>query len=126
MSLQAQARQAGGEVNALLGIHEVMILCAWKFRDALTSTGTPVISQWRAWGGIQTDLDRMSGTHTQWLANLPAMAIIGDTLLVHADTRGYRHAREPGCRSLDLRGRHMHQCGWGHLPRQPRVRVRAD
>lgn len=94
ISLQAEARRAGGDVNALLGNHEMMILCAYKFRDALTSTGMSVIDLWRMWGGTDTDLERMNDIHADWLAGLPAMAMLDDTLLLHADAMFYvEHGR---------------------------------
>lgn len=94
MSLQAEARLAGGDVNSLLGNHEMMILCAYYFGDALTSAGMPVMDQWRMWGGTQTDLERMNDDHANWLADLPSMARLDDTLLLHADAMFYvEHGR---------------------------------
>jgi len=39
MKLQRQAASAGGYVNSLLGNHELMILCAWVFRDLPSGKG---------------------------------------------------------------------------------------
>lgn len=89
MKLQEQARQQGGEVNALLGNHEMMILCARKFGDQPTSSGTPVTELWRMWGGNRSDLEQMQPIHAEWLARLPAMVRLDDTLLLHADAMFY-------------------------------------
>lgn len=97
MALQAEARAAGGAVQALLGNHEMMILCAWKFGDDVTSAGMRVIDQWQMWGGVPSDLARMTDRHAAWLARLPAMARLDDTLLLHADAMFYvDHGRTPG------------------------------
>jgi hypothetical protein len=93
-SLQAQAASAGGQVNALLGNHEMMILCAYRFGDELTSAGMRVFDQWITWGGVGTDLENMTDEHAAWLSALPAMAMSGDTLLIHADAMLYvEHGR---------------------------------
>ena len=89
MALQQQAGQRGGHVNALLGNHEMMILCARKFGDQPTSSGMPVTELWRMWGGNRRDLDRMRSVHADWLARLPAMVKLDDTLLLHADAIFY-------------------------------------
>lgn len=89
MSLQEQAEQAGGMVNAILGNHELMILCAWYFGDESTSTGTKVIDQWLTWGGVRSDLERLTPAHVEWIGHLPAMCKIGDRLLMHADAMLY-------------------------------------
>jgi hypothetical protein len=89
MALQVQAREHGGAVEALLGNHEMMILCAHQFGDDVTSAGMRVMDQWQMWGGIKSDLSRLSDVHVAWLRQLPAMLMIGDTLLLHADAMFY-------------------------------------
>jgi hypothetical protein len=96
MSLQEQARSHGGAVDALLGNHEMMMLCARKFRHTLTSAGMSVVDQWLLWGGNERDLDRLTDRHAEWLADRPAMRLLGDTLLLHADAMFYvEHGRNP-------------------------------
>lgn len=89
MSLQKEAEQAGGCVNSILGNHELMILCAWRFRDEVTSSGMKVIDQWLTWGGVESDLARLTEDHAAWISGLPALHKEGDRLLLHADAMLY-------------------------------------
>jgi hypothetical protein len=89
MSLQKKAAVVGGFVNSILGNHELMILCAFRFRDQITDQGISVVDQWLRWGGIESDLQTLDSIHTEWLEQLPAMAIEGDALLLHADAMIY-------------------------------------
>lgn len=89
MNLQNQASQSGGAVQCLLGNHELMILCAYRFRDQLTRSGQRVIDQWLSWGGVESDLQAFTQHHAAWIENLPAMAIISGALLIHADSMVY-------------------------------------
>ncbi|MBD3649623.1 MAG: metallophosphoesterase [Pseudomonadales bacterium] len=96
MSLQQEAARAGGYVNSILGNHELMILCAWRFRDRKTTGGMKVIDQWLTWGGVESDLTRMNETHVDWLKGLPAMVRLGSRLLLHADAMLYvNHGHTP-------------------------------
>jgi hypothetical protein len=90
MRLQTEARAAGGCVSALLGNHEPLILSALWMPDEPTSgpTGT-FYGDWKFNGGQDSDLRRLTYTHTDWLTRLPAMALIGDWLLLHADSTDY-------------------------------------
>jgi hypothetical protein len=56
IELQRQAQDSGGNVSALLGNHELMILCAYRFPHAVTDTGSSIIDLWERWGGIEADL----------------------------------------------------------------------
>ncbi|MCB1693299.1 MAG: metallophosphoesterase [Pseudomonadales bacterium] len=89
MRLQAEAAAAGGRVGALLGNHEMMMLCVHRFGDQVTSSGMRVVDQWRMWGGIESDLARLEDRHVRWLRELPMMAQVEDTLLIHADATFY-------------------------------------
>lgn len=89
MRLQKEAEAVGGMVNSLLGNHELMILCAWKFRDEQTAMGESVFDQWLRWGGIQSDYDGLNDSLVQWIQGLPAMVLEKDALLVHADAMLY-------------------------------------
>ncbi|MEV4348760.1 metallophosphoesterase [Actinoplanes sp. NPDC049596] len=87
-----QAAEAGGEVGALLGNHEVQLMAAHLFGT------TPVPGWdvpdgfrggWARFGGRDNDLRRLSGTHVSWIAARPAMAVLDDHLLIHSDTTAY-------------------------------------
>ena len=97
MSLQAQAADHGGEVGCLLGNHELMLLAAHlpagrKLR--LMQSGDDDVhalfrERWFGNGGKDADSSRLTDKHLEWIAKLPAMALINGHLLVHADTVGY-------------------------------------
>jgi hypothetical protein len=101
MTLQRQAAQAGGVVGCLLGNHELMLLAAH-----LPEGSTPHSAQveelaqqmfrerWTGNGGKESDSARLTGEHLAWIAALPAMARVGEHLLMHADTLGYRNYGE--------------------------------
>jgi hypothetical protein len=89
IKLQGQAIKDGGTVNSLLGNHELMILCAYYFQDHSTSANETVFDQWLRWGGIESDFEGLTDQHADWISNLPAMAIVEDSLLVHADAMLY-------------------------------------
>lgn len=89
MRLQQQALGSGGQVSALLGNHEMMLLCAWRFRDLPRETSTPLYDQWLRWGGIEADFDGFTQQHADWISDLPAMALVEDKLLMHADAMLY-------------------------------------
>ena len=89
MKLQQQAAAAGGGVSALLGNHELMILCAYRFPDAATNYGQSVTELWQQWGGVTEDLTRFTDEHAAFIETLPAMALIDENLLIHADSMVY-------------------------------------
>lgn len=89
MRLQREAAAAGGMVNSLLGNHELMILCAWRFRDRVTQDGETVFDQWLRWGGIESDFTDLSQRQVDWIQELPAMILEDDALLIHADAMLY-------------------------------------
>lgn len=89
MKLQTQARTVGGEVQSLLGNHEMMLLCVYRMHRISTDISDSVTTQWISWGGIQRDLELLTEAQADWLTALPAMTRLGDKLLVHADTLVY-------------------------------------
>jgi hypothetical protein len=97
MSLQEQAAEQGGEVGCLLGNHELMLLAAHLpegRRLRLMQNGEDDVhalfrERWYGNGGQDADSSRLTDEHLEWIARLPAMARIGDHLLMHADTVGY-------------------------------------
>jgi hypothetical protein len=82
MRLQAEAPRDGGEVLVVIGNHDVHLLAAHRF-------GGTAVEEWLAAGGIQADLDGLTGGHIDWLSQLPAMSLCEDLLLVHADALFY-------------------------------------
>lgn len=88
MRLQEQAAAAGGELVAVLGNHEVLLLGAYHFRD-----GTEAAAKWHRWwkinGGQDHDLDRLRVRQVMWLTFLPALVLRGSWLLAHADSIFY-------------------------------------
>jgi hypothetical protein len=92
MRLQREAEAAGspGGVRALMGNHEPLILSALWMPDLPTSgpAGT-FYGDWKFNGGIDADLQGLKAEHVEWIVNLPALARVGDWLLMHADTSDY-------------------------------------
>jgi hypothetical protein len=89
MDLQSQARDCGGEVQCILGNHEMMILCAYRMQQISTDLGARVKAQWLQWGGVDSDLSDLTEQQADWLAELPAMHLLNDYLLIHADALVY-------------------------------------
>ncbi len=89
MRLQHEAAAVGGAVHALLGNHEVLLLAAYRFGRRSTGLGSNFISRWKQNGGNPKDLKKLTMHHLEWLAALPPMALVEDTLLVHADASLY-------------------------------------
>lgn len=98
MSLQRQAADAGGQVGCLLGNHELMLFTAHLpggrvlrlvDPDAEPDAHAMFRERWFGNGGKSADSTRLTDEHLAWLAGLPAMALVGQHLLVHADTQGY-------------------------------------
>lgn len=99
ISLQQQAAAAGGEVGCLLGNHELMLMTAHlntgrRLRlldaDRAGDPHTVFRERWLGNGGKSADSIRFEPRHLAWIAGLPAMAMVGEHLLMHADTLGYR------------------------------------
>jgi hypothetical protein len=78
-------QDAPGQVKALLGNHDLLILGALRLPGAPTSgpSGT-MYKDWMRNGGEPSDLARLTPAHVEWLLTLPAMAHEGDVLLAHA------------------------------------------
>ena len=90
MRLQQDAAQKGGRVGALLGNHDTCLVSARLFRDM--HSGGPrgtFYTDWVQNGGMDSDLARLETRHIEWIQNLPAMALVRDRLLVHADAMFY-------------------------------------
>lgn len=89
MRLQQEAQANGGGVQSLLGNHELMILCAYQFKESITNSGGSVFNQWLRWGGVEADFKGFTEEHAAWIRRLPAMALVDNALLIHADAMMY-------------------------------------
>ncbi|MCI0708778.1 MAG: serine/threonine protein phosphatase [Chloroflexi bacterium] len=85
MRLQEQARSTGGEVNSVIGNHDISLLSAYLLPDKMTDGpyGT-FLEDWQRSGNPE-DLERLTSRHVEWLTSLPAIALVDEYLLVHAD-----------------------------------------
>ncbi len=89
MRLQTEAAAAGGSVASLLGNHEMLLLAAYRFGRRSTGLGSNFLTRWKQNGGNRKDLASLTLRHLDWMASLPAMALVDDFLLVHADAPFY-------------------------------------
>ncbi len=85
--LQQQASQQGGIVHALLGNHEVAFLAAYRFGDHRQSK--PFFTNWLDMGGVMDDMQHITPEQIHWLSHLPAMLLVDNRLLIHADSSIY-------------------------------------
>ncbi|HVW41318.1 MAG TPA: metallophosphoesterase [Amycolatopsis sp.] len=92
MRLQAQAAEAGGEVQTLLGNHEILLLGMYHFGDTDVPSDFGPRSFARSWeinGGQRSDQDALTDDHIEWLSTRPLVAREADHLLLHSDTMEY-------------------------------------
>jgi hypothetical protein len=92
MSLQPQAQEADGEVVVILGNHEVLAVGVHLFGTQDIDVGgrqRNFAVSWMRNGGVGRDQDNLSPKHVEWLRELPAMLLVDDFLLMHADTLEY-------------------------------------
>ncbi|WP_235926602.1 metallophosphoesterase family protein [Actinokineospora pegani] len=92
MALAAQAAEAGGQVQTLLGNHEILLLGMHKFGDEEVPSDFGPRSFARSWemnGGLRSDQDALTDDHVAWLTSRPVVALVGDDLLMHSDTTEY-------------------------------------
>jgi hypothetical protein len=89
MRLQAEAAAAGGQVASLIGNHEPLILAAQRFGDLPTGWGGTFRDDWLRNGGDEAALAQLTPARIAWLEGLPAMALVDDLLLIHADSAIY-------------------------------------
>ena len=83
-------QQSEGAVRCLLGNHEVLLLSVVRFGGEETSIpGESFHELWRRNGGVESDLRGLTPEHVAWITALPPLALVGETLLVHADTPLY-------------------------------------
>lgn len=89
MRLQAEAAAAGGAVASLLGNHEMLLLAAYRFGRRSTGLGSNFLARWKQNGGNRKDISSLTPRHLDWIAELPAMALVDDYLFMHADAPFY-------------------------------------
>ncbi|GDY30199.1 metallophosphoesterase [Gandjariella thermophila] len=92
MRLAETAPESGGEVRALLGNHEILLLGRYFFGDTAVPDGYGPRSFERSWrinGGLPADQERLTDRHVDWLLDRPALALADDHLLMHSDTTAY-------------------------------------
>lgn len=81
--LRSLQDQAPDQVHVLLGNHEVLALGAHSWPEGRFH------GSWTINGGRASDQERLDDDRLAWLRSLPAMARVGEFLLVHSDTDGY-------------------------------------
>lgn len=93
MRLSDEAQASGGEVQALLGNHEVLALGMHRFgaTPILTALGERSFeASWARNQGQSSDQWQLSNNHIDWLVSRPAMALVAEHLLLHSDVVQYR------------------------------------
>ena len=93
MRLQVDAENAGGAIRALLGNHEILFLGAHRFQRI-----SKFKLSWKRNGGQDADMALVSPQQIAWLRNLPALALVADRLLMHADAMFYLDYGRLNCR----------------------------
>ncbi|TCO58131.1 calcineurin-like phosphoesterase family protein [Actinocrispum wychmicini] len=92
MRLSKDAEAAGGEVDSLLGNHEILLLGMHRFGDTEVPSDFGPRSFARSWeinGGRETDQAALTEAHLDWLTSRRVLAIVDDHLLMHSDTLEY-------------------------------------
>jgi hypothetical protein len=92
MRLADEADEAGGQVQALLGNHEILLLGMHRFGDTEVPSDFGPRSFARSWemnGGQPTDQEAVTDEHIEWLISRPAVELVGQHLLMHSDTLEY-------------------------------------
>lgn len=88
--LSAEAAAAGGHVGTVIGNHEILMLAARAMPDEPTNGPFATFREdWLANGGVPSELARVTDADAAWMATRPAMARVGDALLLHADAGMY-------------------------------------
>lgn len=92
MRLRSAAAEAGGQVDTLLGNHEILLLGMRLFGDTEVPSSFGPRSFARSWelnGGQRSDQDGLTDEHVAWLTGRPVLALVEDHLLMHSDTVEY-------------------------------------
>jgi hypothetical protein len=94
MRLSAEAADAGGLVDSLLGNHEILLLGMHKFGDTDVPSDFGPRSFARSWeinGGQRSDQSALTEEHLDWLTTRQVVTVVADHLLMHSDTIEYLH-----------------------------------
>jgi hypothetical protein len=92
MRLSQEAEEAGGQVQTLLGNHEILLLGMRQFGDTEVPSDFGPRSFARSWelnGGQASDQEALTPDHIEWLSARPVLALVSDHLLMHSDTVEY-------------------------------------
>ncbi len=81
--LRALQDQAPGQVNVLMGNHEILALGTHRFPTSRFA------DSWYVNGGKVSDQVRLTPSHVDWIASLPLVARVREFLLMHSDTTEY-------------------------------------
>ena len=119
MRLELEAARAGGKVCALLGNHDLLLLAAYYVRTRANFDPTDnLYEDWLFSGGRPHNLEQLSPEQLEWLETLPAMRLVGNTLLMHADANFYQlYGRNIAKVNAEIRGivRSKQTRLWGQL-----------
>lgn len=92
MRLADEAAADGGQTEALLGNHEILLLGMRRFGDTDVPSDFGPRSFARSWelnGGQPSDQEALTDSHISWLTARPVLALVDDHLLMHSDTTEY-------------------------------------
>ena len=91
--LQDEAGAAGGQVDALLGNHEILALGMHRFGDQQVPShfggNRSFARSWSLNGGRVGDQEHLTDQHIAWLSGLDGIVLAGRDLLLHTDTTEY-------------------------------------
>lgn len=87
--LQTEAAATGGEVGCVMGNHDMLLYGSRFVPDAPVTEVRNIIQVWALNGGQEHDLAALDEERAAWLADRPAVALVEDHLLLHADTLAY-------------------------------------
>lgn len=87
--LQKEAAEAGGEVGCVIGNHDLLLIGSRYIPDSPVTEQRTIIQVWALNGGQEQDLSALDDERAEWLTGLPAVALVDDHLLIHADTMAY-------------------------------------
>lgn len=87
--LQREARAVGGDVKALLGNHEVMLLGAYQLGNFGKGANGGFFESWKRAAGRLEDLADLRPDQVRFLEAMPVMVLEQGNMLIHSDTVGY-------------------------------------
>lgn len=88
--LEREAVAAGGLVLGVLGNHDAMFLSVRALgAEPMPGLGQSFLELWVMNGGEPSELRGAHGDHVAFLRSLPAVVLLGDDLIIHADSAFY-------------------------------------